>query len=460
MTEQRIENKLKSGFEKITPNVLDAVMKDVREEAAAQVMEASETSQAVSAGQAAPDRQDISADQIISLESRRKKTSALRFAGLAAALVLLVGGFLGFRAWQINNRVASVISLDVNPSVEIRTNEKEKVLEVIPLNEDGRTIVGEMDFAGSSLDVAVNALVGSMLRNGYLSELANSILISIDNNDPAAAAALEQKLMALVDGLLGDAQLEGAVLGQVVHEDADAQNIAAKYSISVGKARLIEVLMTMEPRYTAEELSCLSINELNNLYSAHKKTDGTEEKDPIDSIGKASTRAYIGADAAIETALKDAGIDSGAAGIECELDWEDGRMVYEVEFEAGGFEYEYGIDARTGEIVSAEKETAYDDHDDDPDAEPESQSSSGPEEEGSSASGETSVLISEEKARQIALAKAGVSADKIQDFSIKKDVEDGRTIYEVEFRSGGHEYEITIDAVTGEILEYECETED
>ena len=40
--------------------------------------------------------------------------------------------------------------------------------ELIPLNEDGRTIVGDMDFSGSSLDVAVNAIIGSMLQNGYL----------------------------------------------------------------------------------------------------------------------------------------------------------------------------------------------------------------------------------------------------------------------------------------------------
>lgn len=61
------------------------------------------------------------------------------------------------------------------------------MLRVNALNEDGRIVLGDMNFSGSSLDVTVNALVGSMLRNGYLSELANSILVSVDNGDPAKA---------------------------------------------------------------------------------------------------------------------------------------------------------------------------------------------------------------------------------------------------------------------------------
>ena len=38
-----------------------------------------------------------------------------------------------------------------------------------------------------------------------------------------------------------------------------------------------------------------------------------------------------------------------------ELDYEDGRKVYEVEFIKGGYEYEFDIDANTGAIVNFEK---------------------------------------------------------------------------------------------------------
>ena len=38
-----------------------------------------------------------------------------------------------------------------------------------------------------------------------------------------------------------------------------------------------------------------------------------------------------------------------------ELDYEDGRKVYEVEFIKGGYEYKFDIDANTGAIVNFEK---------------------------------------------------------------------------------------------------------
>ena len=39
-----------------------------------------------------------------------------------------------------------------------------------------------------------------------------------------------------------------------------------------------------------------------------------------------------------------------------ELDYEDGRKVYEVEFYKGGIEYEFDIDAETGAVINFEKD--------------------------------------------------------------------------------------------------------
>ncbi len=39
-----------------------------------------------------------------------------------------------------------------------------------------------------------------------------------------------------------------------------------------------------------------------------------------------------------------------------ELDYEDGRKVYEVEFYKGGVEYEFDIDAETGAVLNYEKD--------------------------------------------------------------------------------------------------------
>ena len=76
------------------------------------------------------------------------------------------------------------------------------MLDVKALNKDGGIVVGDMDFKGSDIEVTMNALIGSMLRKGYLNELANSILISVDNNDPAKGEMLQEKLTEKVNELL------------------------------------------------------------------------------------------------------------------------------------------------------------------------------------------------------------------------------------------------------------------
>ena len=70
----------------------------------------------------------------------------------------------------------SIISLDVNPGVELTVNRQEKVLSAAPTNEDAVDILDGMELKGTPLDVAMNAIVGSLVKNGYVDELANSIL--------------------------------------------------------------------------------------------------------------------------------------------------------------------------------------------------------------------------------------------------------------------------------------------
>ena len=65
---------------------------------------------------------------------------------------------------------ASTIAIDVNPSIVLELNDEDKVIEVILNNEDASIILGEMDLINVDYNVAVNALIGSMVANGYINE--------------------------------------------------------------------------------------------------------------------------------------------------------------------------------------------------------------------------------------------------------------------------------------------------
>lgn len=71
-----------------------------------------------------------------------------------------------------------------------------------------------------------------------------------------------------------------------------------------------------------------------------------------------------------------------------------------------------------------------------------------------------SAIISEEKAREIALSHAAVDADRATFTKSHIDLDDGKRVYDVEFyTSEGKEYDYEIDPVSGDILDFDFDVE-
>lgn len=159
--------------------------------------------------------------------------------------------------------------------------------------------------------------------------------------------------------------------------------------------------------------------------------------------GSAGSDEYIAQADAENIALTDAGLTADSvSGMYGRLDYDDGRAVYDIEFWTATAEYDYEIDAVSGEILSMDQ-----------DAENYTPAAS----QSGSASGE---WIGEDAARQAALAHAGLTDDgSVQFVHTELDRDDGRTVYEVEFWTGSSEYDYEIDAVTGEVLHYDYDAE-
>ena len=76
------------------------------------------------------------------------------------------------------------------------------------------------------------------------------------------------------------------------------------------------------------------------------------------------------------------------------------------------------------------------------------------------APGTGSTDIGAQAAKAAALKHAGLSEGQVQELQVEWDSEHGRAVYEVEFKSGGMEYEYVIDAATGAVLNHETERDD
>ena len=136
-------------------------------------------------------------------------------------------------------------------------------------------------------------------------------------------------------------------------------------------------------------------------------------------------------------ALEHAGVKATDATItKSKLDYEGRRQVYEIEWYAGGKKYDYEIAVDTGEILSS----AYDEKT-----------------SGWSVSNSSNVTVSEADAKQTALGRVSGATQK-DICECKFDYDDGRPEYEGKIIYGGTEYDFTIDASSGAVIEWEAES--
>lgn len=132
------------------------------------------------------------------VKNRRTRRMAPWLAAACLALIIAGGGM----QYTQSHLVRSIISVDVNPSVELKLNAKSRVISAVALNRDGEEILEGLKLEGADANVAVNALIGSLLQHGYVDELANSILISVEDGDSVRGAALQQELTTEVEAIL------------------------------------------------------------------------------------------------------------------------------------------------------------------------------------------------------------------------------------------------------------------
>lgn len=326
-----VEESLASGFEKMEKiDVLDSVLADCE-----------------------------SGGAFIMAEKTKRRPSAKYLVGIAAAVAIVA---CAAAAIGISNRglitkpissdgdINATICLDVNPSVEIAVDKSETVVNVTADNKDGESILNGQDFKGDSLSDTVETLVNRMVDEDYISNLKNSVLVSVASENGEFGKQLEKKMSDSIFELLGSKNIEGAVLSQTITQaDDELVRLAKMYNISIGKALMIKDIIEAAPYYTFEDLASRSVNDL----CLTRQTVGMENG-RISINGKSKSH-YITVEKAVEAALEGtARKDVSDINVMLE-DWQGGEapVRYHVTYTAADGELKsYYINPVNGEIIS------------------------------------------------------------------------------------------------------------
>ena len=169
--------------------------------------------------------------------------------------------------------------------------------------------------------------------------------------------------------------------------------------------------------------------------------DGTPAGSTGSQQGTGSTGDTIGEQKAKEIALEHAGLKSSdVTFIRAVLEYDDRNWEYDVEFyDADTYtEYDYEIDAHTGKILSFDHDAEY----------------YNPSQNGQNGG----TLIGLDKAKSIAVQKAGLTLSEVTFTKAKLDYDSDGDKYEIEFFHGDYEYEVDVAAYSGTVLDYDVDS--
>lgn len=280
-----------------------------------------------------------------------------------------------------------------------------------------------------------------MKRNRFLSLiLVLALALSLCVQGVTFTASAENNVNSL---LLGDANLDFTV------NVKDATNIQK----TVAKITLFGNLATEAA--DVDENKTINVKDATNVqkwtaqysvpYDVGKSFEFTSEVTPGISLKEATKSALEYAEVAAEDVVFD------------DKDYEiyNGTAYYEIEFSAKGYEYEVTVNAENGKVVNCEKEVDDDYRKPTPPQEVEPKPTIPAE-----TKPQTNNFIDAETAKNKALSHAGVTADNVKFINAELDKDNGRYKYEVEFEAEGFEYDYEIDAVSGEVLDFEKDRAD
>ena len=364
-------------------------------------------------------------EKVLVRRIERKSTSlglktVMQLVAACVALVLVVGGIFYYRG---NLMVDSLVDLDVNPGIELLTNQKNRVLKGYATNADGEKVLSGMDLQNVDLQVALNAIVGSMVQQGYMTKDTKGVLVTVQNKDQKKAETLRKLVVEEMEIALSTEDMNAAVFHQVISsQNNNASAFAKENNISLGKAVFVLNLAKKDSSLNAKELAKMKISEIAKLVS-DKKIDIRDiiEYDSDDSLWEN-----------IADAIED--INEGDDDYFVVAPQQGSSQAVQVQ----PTETQAAV-AQTQAQTQAQPQTQ---------PQTQAQTKAQPQQGG---------RISADKAKDIAFGHAGVSAGQVRELSVEYD-DDG--VYEIDFKVGNMEYDYEIGAVDGSIRKADVEQDD
>ena len=273
----------------------------------------------------------------------KRKPGWAKLGTMAACLALVLCTGIAANAIR-SNATAGTFTMDVNPSVEYTIAKSGIVKNVRCLNSDAENALSDVALGKQSVETALTRTVAAYEACGYMENGEATVLISFDSRLDANAE-LKASLSAEIRKALEQTDAVGTlVFHSELTENAEAAKIAEEFHVSLGRADWI-LTAANKTSLPTDEVALMSLDELLKFQE-------------VSGISSVSVSKFISLEEAKKIALKDAKLDELTQKIVFtreELNRNQGKPCYLLEFYTGTNQYFYQIDAKSGSIIYAGK---------------------------------------------------------------------------------------------------------
>ena len=273
----------------------------------------------------------------------KRKPGWAKLGTMAACLALVLCTGIATHAIR-SNATAGTFTMDVNPSVEYTIAKSGAVKSIRSLNSDAEAALSGIVPGRQSVEAALTRTVAAYEACGYMKNGEATVLISFDSRLDANAE-LKASLSAEIQQTLEQTDAVGTlVFHSELTENAEAAKIAEEFHVSLGRADWI-LAAADKTGLPTDEVARMSLDELLKFQEAS-------------GIASVSVSKFISLEDAKKIAMKDAKLDELAQKIVFtreELNRNQGKPCYLLEFYTGTNQYFYQIDAKSGSIIYAGK---------------------------------------------------------------------------------------------------------
>lgn len=183
---------------------------------------------------------------------RRRRLRPLMAAACLAVVLVTLGG------WRVYFTPAAVISVDINPSVELEVNRFDRVLSLKGRSDDGELLAAELDVRFRDYQEALEAVLSS-----------GTVAACLDRGEELSIAVVDLTGKGAGDLLSGVEACTAATPGAHCYAaDYDDVSDAHSCGLSYGKYSAYLALRALDPAVTAEEVRGMTMSEIRARIAA------------------------------------------------------------------------------------------------------------------------------------------------------------------------------------------------